>query len=160
MLQTKNNPPTINVVENSLSLDALPDDKDQLLQEVIMICGATTEWGRRGTYYFYHLGYAIAKLKLMYFEKCLICANSNSAMFDILSCERCAKMKASDSKTFFDIVLKATSYKKEYINFLIRAACLYTKFPKLQLTQWNSTDLRKYMSYLCAKVEAEKDFWV
>lgn len=158
MTETNNNPSTTKIVE--CDVDKLSDDKEQLLQQVTEILGATIELGRRGTHCFYRLGYALAKLKLLHFKKCAICIERNSILFDVLSCERCAKMKGSSSKAFIDIAMKATGYKREYINFLIRAASLYTKFPKLKLTQWNCADLKKYMAYLRAKIEVEIDFWI
>lgn len=136
----------------------LSDNEDELVKQVILLVKSTSDWGRRGTDYFCRLGYALAKLKMMYFKTCSICVERKSDMFTILSCERCAK--ASDSSVFFEVATKATTYKKDYINFLIRAAGLYVEFPKFKLTVWNSTDLKKYMAYLPGKMEGDKNIWM
>ena len=147
-------------------IQELPEDEQLLLDEIKKICEDVRHLARIGTAYYYHLGYALAKLKIMYVEECSICRETShdsqlsqeTRMFAILSCQRCCK-RGRGTKHFFDITKEELRYKKAYINFLIRAAKLITKYPKLRYIQWNANDMKKFMTYLEGYLEKDGTFW-
>jgi hypothetical protein len=136
----------------------LPDDKKELLEEIVKIDVKVTEYKRRGWQYFAEFGYALAKLKHMYFKTCFLCKSQNLDMFSVLSCKRC--VKASNGNTFFTDVKKRVDHENAHINFLITVAGLTTKFPKLVHTPYNSGELKKYMTYLPDQLTKDKHIWI
>ena len=139
----------------------LPTDKNQLLKYVQSVAKEVENYKRQGWEYFGGLGYALAKLKHIYFTVCFICKHDNvrsTDMFAILSCKRCTK--ASNGNTFFEDVCKKVTYDKGYINFLITVAALVDKFPKVMQTPYNSAELKKYMVYLPERMANDKHIWL
>jgi hypothetical protein len=143
----------------SLNRAELPNDKQELLVQLTEIKKNMEVYKRWGALYYDDMGYALAKLKRIYYTVCDICKRNEADMFCIISCGRC--VKASQGNTFFHDVLGilGVQYSKSHINFLIQVSGLCNDFPKFRCAVWTITDVKKYMPYLRDKIKMELNEW-
>ena len=159
LLQTINTSYLSNDNISLLTNADLPDNKEGLLQEVRASCNAIEDYKRRGILHYARFGLVLAKLKILYFNKCSFCTvmSPKPDMFKILSCNNCIHI--SNSKEFFSNLKDIVSYANSYINFLINVANLCEYYPKFRYTCKSLTEIKLYMSFLIDQMKKDKHLW-
>ena len=151
-----------NPTASTCQVSALSDDRNELIQQLSVLSNEIENYKRAGMQHYFRFGFAIAKLKSLYFKVCDPCKVNNPDMFSVLSCKRCTKK--SQGNTFFKDVKNVSTmgnYSNGYLNFLINVASLCCKYPKFQTTPWDVAGLKKYLSnYLPDQLEKDKHIWI
>lgn len=78
-------------------------------------------------------------------------------MYEAINCSKCTKR--NNIKDFFNCASEITKYSRDYINFYIHVSQLCKLYPKLLYAGVSTNDLKKYLSYMSAEMEKEKQFW-
>jgi len=143
-----------------LTVELLPNNKATLQRHLQIKDGDIFNSQCQDTIQLFEFGYALAKLKDMYFTKCVPHTNETN-IFDVLKCKGCTKV--SNGNTFFKdlkkLNLKSIDVVEDNINFFVRFAGLCVLYPKFKLIPWNSTKIKQYMVFLGPQLQVDEVMW-
>jgi hypothetical protein len=97
------------------------------------------------------LGLELANQKLMYFkDKCDKCSRYKESgdEYVIFECSSCKCKPGNNCDEFVKRYIDKLRCKKDWINFLIKLARLYMRYPKIKYSTMPLDDVKRYMKDL------------
>ena len=138
----------------------LANDEDESAKKIDDLIQLIHNTKRRLTEYNCILGQELANRKLMcYKDKCSDCSSQMLDMYVVFECASCKRKNCETTSAFVKQYEKKLNCNKDWINFLIKLARLYMKYPKVKYSTMPLDKIKNYMKDLWELMSRDSEEW-